>query len=148
MTVFLGADHGGFELKNEVKEWLEKDGITVEDCGAHELDDQDDYPQYAYFVATKVLGGETGDKGILVCRSGEGMAMAANRIGGIRAAVVWNEKLAKETRRDNDANVLVLSGDFVTKAAAKDIVKTFLATDFSNEERHLRRINQIDVIGG
>ncbi|HUC87513.1 MAG TPA: RpiB/LacA/LacB family sugar-phosphate isomerase [Candidatus Saccharimonadales bacterium] len=149
MKIFLGADHGGYELKNTISEHLVHRGFTVEDCGATTLDPKDDYPQYAYDVAAKILGEEDGQAlGILVCRSGEGMAMAANRVHGVRAAVVWDQDLARETRRDNHANVLSLPADFVDPEAAIAIVESFIAEKPSQDERHTRRVKQVEELYG
>jgi len=149
MKIFLGADHGGFELKNQVREHVTHRGFEVEDCGAETLEPGDDYPQYAYAVAAKILGEEDDAAiGILICRSGEGMAMAANRVHGIRAAVVWSEALARETRRDNHANVLSLPSDFIDIETALSIVEGFLDEKYSDDERHIRRIKQIEELYG
>jgi len=147
IKIFLGADHGGYELKNKISEHLVHHGFDVEDCGAKTLDPQDDYPQYAYQVATKVLGEEEGAAaGILVCRSGQGVAMAANRVHGIRAAVVWSQELARETRSDNHANVLCLPSDFIDLDTALTIVDDFLAEKYSHEARHVRRVKQLEEL--
>lgn len=143
MKIFIAADHGGFELKNKLREHLFHLKHEVDDLGPETLDKDDDYPIKAYDVATKVLA-EDDARGILVCRSGQGMAMAANRVNGIRAAVAWNEAVAEETRQANDANVLSLPADFLDEDEAMAIVDSFLATDFSGEERHLRRINELE----
>jgi ribose 5-phosphate isomerase B len=124
-------------------------GFSVEDCGATTLDPEDDYPQYAYDVAAKILGEEDEQAlGILVCRSGEGMAMAANRVHGVRAAVVWSQDLARETRRDNHANVLSLPADFVDADTALGIVDGFIEAKPSNDERHVRRVKQVEELYG
>jgi ribose 5-phosphate isomerase B len=143
MKIYLAADHGGFQLKNSLREHLFHLGHEVEDLGPETLDKDDDYPVKAYAVATKVLG-EDDARGILVCRSGQGMAMAANRVNGIRAAVAWNEAVAKETREANDSNVLSLAADFESEDEALKIVDTWLETDFSGEERHSRRIRELE----
>ncbi len=149
MKVFVGADHGGFELKNQIREHLTHRGYEVEDCGAETLDPQDDYPQYAYAVTAKILGEEDDTAvGILVCRSGEGMAMAANRVHGIRAAVVWSEALARETRHDNHANVLSLPSDFIDTETALKIVESFLSEKYAQDERHVRRVKQVEELYG
>jgi len=149
MKIFLGADHGGYELKNKISEHLVHQGFSVEDCGATTLDPEDDYPQYAYDVAAKILGEEDEQAlGILVCRSGEGMAMAANRVHGVRAAVVWSQDLARETRRDNHANVLSLPADFVDADTALGIVDGFIEAKPSNDERHVRRVKQVEELYG
>ncbi|HUC21012.1 MAG TPA: RpiB/LacA/LacB family sugar-phosphate isomerase, partial [Candidatus Polarisedimenticolaceae bacterium] len=95
-VIFIGADHGGFEYKNQIREHLAHQGYKVEDVGAETLDPEDDYPQYAYAAATKILGEEGPVFGILICRGGQGMAMAANRVAGIRAAVAWAPEVAQK----------------------------------------------------
>src|ERR1019366_163513 len=111
MKLYLGADHAGYELKNALREHLFHLGYEVEDLGAETLDTEDDYPRYAYAVAVKVLGGDD-DRGILVCGSGQGMSIAANRVNGIRATLAWSDESAIASRRDDDSNVLVLPSRF------------------------------------
>src|SRR4051812_49134358 len=101
MKIYLGADHGGYELKNAVYEHLVHKGYEVEDIGAKTLDPKDDFPQYAYAVATKILGENEEARGILFCTRANGMAMAANRVGGVRAAIAWDIESAAESRGDN-----------------------------------------------
>ncbi len=149
MKIFLGSDHAGFDLKNKIFAYLTKKEYDVEDIGAKQLDAKDDYPQFAYEATTKVIGSTDGDpRAILVCGSGQGMAMAANRIGGIRAAVVWDDEVAKETREDNDSNVLSLPARSLDEEQAISIIETWLQTEFSNAPRHKRRIDEIDDIYG
>jgi len=145
MKIFVAADHGGFELKNKIVDHLKRthSGDEVIDVGPAVLDKNDDYPIKAYDVATKVLG-EDDARGILVCRSGQGMAMAANRVNGIRAAVVWTKEIAKETREANDSNVLSIAADYLDDDWAESIVDVWLETKFSGEERHLRRIKELE----
>ncbi len=140
----MAADHGGFELKNAIREHLVHTGHEVEDLGPQVLDSEDDYPIKAYAVATKIIGEEGESRGILVCRSGQGMAMAANRMPGIRAAVAWTAAVAKETREANDSNVLSLAADFIDESQALDIVDVWLGTKFSDAERHSRRIKELE----
>jgi len=149
MKIFLASDHAGFKLKNELFGYLARNGYDVEDVGAKELDPKDDYPQFAYAAATQVLGSTDDDpRAILVCGGGQGMAIAANRVKGIRAAVVWNEEEAKRTRDDNDTNVLALPGRVLSEDKANQIVETWLNTPFSGASRHRRRINELDEIYG
>ncbi len=143
-TVYLGADHAGFKLKQELKRFLHQQGYTVVDRGAHELDANDDYPQYAYTVAKAVAQGK--GAGILACGSAEGICIAANKVKGIRAVPVWTLRNARLSREHNDANVLCLSGWELSLAQAKKIVKTWLQTAFSGEERHVRRLKEIERI--
>lgn len=145
MKVYFGADHGGFELKNELIELLKGAGAQVEDCGAASYDKEDDYPEIASRTIHKKLADDD-SIAVLICRSGQGMGMVANRYKKIRAAIVWNCKLAQECRKDNDANVLVLPADFLTTEQAAECLEAFMFTTFSNEKRHLRRIEQIEKL--
>lgn len=142
MKVYISSDHGGYQLKEELKEYLSELGYEVEDLGAHELNLEDDYPVFAFPVAEKVAQ-NSGAFGIVVGRSGNGEAIAANKVKGIRAALCWNEEVAKKAREHNNANVLSLGTDYIDTEKAKIIVKTFLETPFSGEERHKRRIEKI-----
>jgi ribose 5-phosphate isomerase B len=149
MQIYVGADHAGFKLKATVMAHLSKRGLAVEDDGDKELNPDDDYPQFAFGVATKVLGSEGDDpRGLLLCGSGEGMCIAANRIRGIRAALCWNEEVARETRSDNDSNILCVPARFLTDEEALRIIDVWLDTPFSGAARHARRINEIEEIYG
>lgn len=149
MQVFVGADHAGFQLKGAVMAHLSKRGISVEDDGDRQLDPGDDYPHFAYTVATKVLGSEDNDpRGILLCGSGQGMCIAANRVRGIRAALCWTEEIARETRNDNDSNVLCVPARTLTEEEALHIIDVWLDTPFSGAERHSRRIREIEELYG
>lgn len=149
MQVFVGADHAGFQLKSTVMAHLSKRGVTVEDDGDRELDPVDDYPQFAFTVATKVMGSEDDDpRGILLCGSGQGMCIAANRVRGIRAALCWSEDIARETRNDNDSNVLCIPARTLTAEEALRIIDVWLDTPFSGAARHQRRINEIEELYG
>lgn len=148
MKVFIGADHNGFEMKNQVREHLEHNGVDSEDVGAITLDKDDDYPQYAFAVTAKVIGEEEPVFGILVCGSGQGMAIAANRVAGIRAALVWSAAEARASRRDDNANVLVLPANMIDSDTALAIVDEFLDQKFSDEPRYQRRLDQIEEVYG
>src|SRR5258708_37888285 len=129
MKVYIGADHGGYKLKENIKDWLKEWDIKFEDLGAHNFDSSDDYPDFAWPLATKV-GSEAGAMGILACRSGQGEAIVANKARGARAALAWNEHSAKVARNDDDANILCLPADYITLDNAKAIVHDFLTTPF------------------
>ena len=153
MTIYLGADHAGFTLKQKTKEFLEKTGYEIADMGAYEKNDGDDYPEFviaaAQAVANDIIKG-IDSRGIIFGGSGQGEAMAANRIDGVRAAVFYGPsaslraggplEIIKLSREHNDANVLSLGARFVSEQEALDAVKLWLDTPFSNEERHKRRI--------
>jgi ribose 5-phosphate isomerase B len=148
MKIFLGADHAGYELKNMLREHLHHAGYDVEDVGAKTLDEEDDYPRYAYAVATKVLGAEDDDLGILICGSGQGMSMAANRVNGVRAALAWDEPSAQAAREDDDANVLVIPARFVESEAAASMVDAFLKAKFNSDPKYQRRLDELEQLYG
>ena len=141
--VAIGCDHGGFELKQEVLKFLEQKGIEYKDFGCYSTASVD-YPEYARKVAHAILDG-TCDKGILICGTGIGSSIAANKIPGIRAALCTDCFCAQATREHNDANILAMGGRVVGPGLATKIVETFLETPFSNDERHIRRINLIEA---
>lgn len=150
MKIFLGSDHNGFHMKEEVFAYLAKRGYDVEDVGDKELDPEDDFPQFAQLAALKVLGEEDSSdpRAILLCGGGQGMAMAANRFRGIRASVIWDEYEAKMTRNDNDSNVLCLPSRVLQKDEVewKAIIDTWLTTPFAAAPRYKRRNTQIDEV--
>lgn len=146
MKVFLGADHRGFELKDKLKEWLKDHGYSVEDLGAHQLNSNDDYPDFAFAVAEKVAEDPAEHRGVLFCGSGAGMDAAANKIRGIRATVAWSVESAAHTRSHDDVNVVSIAADWTPPEMAREIVRTFLETPFSGEERHVRRLKKVEEI--
>jgi len=141
-TVAIANDHAGPALKAELLELLREGGFNVLDFGT-DTTDSVDYPDYAGKVADAVLGG-TADAGILICGTGIGMSIAANRRKGIRAALCHDTFTAKATRQHNDANILVLGARVVGAGYAREIAQVFLGAEFSNEERHFNRIRKID----
>ncbi|MFN0178094.1 MAG: ribose 5-phosphate isomerase B [Gemmatimonadales bacterium] len=141
-TIPIGADHAGFELKERLVQVLTELGYDPLDVGTHSAESTD-YPDYAHVVADKVSRGEV-QRGVLLCGTGLGMAYAANRHHGVRAAVVGNTEIAKLAREHNDANVLVLPARFVTEADGVEILKTWLDTPFEGG-RHARRIAKIET---
>jgi ribose 5-phosphate isomerase B len=149
MKIYLGADHQGFALKEQVFAYLAKHGYEVEDVGDKELEPQDDFPEFAQMAALKVIGDEDPDtRAILICGGGQGMCIAANRFRGIRASVIWDAYEAKMTRNDNDSNVLCLPSRILLKdeKAWKDIIDTWLTTPFAAAIRYKRRNAQIDEL--
>ena len=140
MKIFIGSDHGGFKLKEKIREYLEELNYEYEDIGT-ENKESCDYPDFAYKVAKKVA--ETNSRGILICGTGIGVSMAANKVKGIRAALAFNEYTAKMSREHNNSNVLCLGERTIKEALAKKIVKVWLDTKFSKEERHHRRVDKI-----
>ncbi len=141
MKVFLGADHRGFALKEDLKIYLQKQGVAYEDLGTQSTDSVD-YPRYSQMVSEKILQNPD-SRGVLICNSGVGISIAANRYQGIRAALCFNENMAEMSRRHNDANILCLGQNFVSSKTAKAMLEKFLSTDFEGG-RHLRRIDMID----
>lgn len=141
--IYLGTDHGGYELKEQVKTWLDEWGLAYEDLGAHEYDGEDDFPQYAFAVAEKVAQSPDEHMGILACRSGGGMIIAANKVKGIRALDVQNEESAKHARDNNNANVVSLAGDWLSLDEARAVLEVVLNTEFSDKPRYQRRNDQI-----
>ena len=142
MKVALGCDHGGFELKQEVIKYLKENNIEFEDYGCYNTDSVD-YPVYAKLVANAVVE-KKADRGILICGTGIGISIAANKVKGIRAALCHDCFSAEATRLHNDANILAMGGRVVGPGLAVKIVDTFLNTEFSNDERHIRRISMTE----
>lgn len=138
----LGCDHGGYPLMKEVIKYLDEAGIEYKNFGTYS-EESCDYPVYAKLAANAVVSGEC-DKGILICGTGIGISITANKIKGIRCALCHDCFSAKATRLHNDANMLAMGARVVGPGLAIEIVKNFLATDFSDEERHIRRIKQIE----
>ncbi len=146
MTIYITSDHAGFVKKHQLAERLAKH-YEVVDLGPEALNPNDDYPEFAERVGNAVVQ-DQGSYGIILCKSGEGAAMAANKINGVRAALVWEPHLAIETRSDNDSNVLALPADELSVDKLEEIAHKFIATSFSGAERHKRRIAEIEQIEG
>ncbi len=142
VKVVIGADHAGFDLKEKIKIFLEKKGIEVEDAGSLALKKEDDYPDYAFNVGEKVSKNKN-LKGILICHTGMGMVIAANKVKGIRAIEAYDIYSAKMSRLDNDANVLSLPAHKLSISKMMKIISTWLKTPFSDKARHIRRIKKI-----
>jgi len=141
--ILIASDHAGFILKEKLKEYLVKKGIGVKDLGTHSLDSCD-YPLYAYELGKSISSGKF-KRGILICKSGIGTTIVANRFGGVRAALCHNLKITKLSREHNDSNVLVLGSAFVKPDLAKKMVSAWLNTPFLGG-RHLRRVKLINKI--
>ncbi len=143
--IFIGADHRGFKLKTKVKEWLEKWGIEVIDMGARTFDPSDDYTLYAEKVA--LMTRDTPEAmGVLICGSGVGVDITANKFDGIRASIGKSPEQIKAGRKDDDMNILVLAADFTKENEAREIVRAFVNTEFSGKARHRRRIKEVEKI--
>lgn len=149
MKIYIASDHGGYQYKEELKKFLKDKGYEVEDLGNTRFDPEDDYPDFIFPLALRVASANTADRqgeqvfGIVIGRSGNGEAMAANKVKGIRTALCLSEKMAKKAREHNDADILSLGADYVSLEDAKKIADTFLTTSFSGEERHKRRLGKI-----
>ena len=143
MTVALGADHAGVELKDELKKWLMARGVTVNDVGTNSADSVD-YPDYAALVSKDVASGAA-ERGVLVCGTGLGMAIAANKFHGIRAVPIVDEASARLSREHNDANVIALGARLTAPDEAKELLRIFLETEYAGG-RHQRRIDKITAL--
>ena len=141
MRIAVGSDHAGYRLKENLKEYLQSQNHQVTDYGTFS-EESVDYPDFGYPVAQAVSKGQH-DRGVLVCGTGQGMAMVANRVKGVRGALCFDGEAARLSRRHNDANVLVLSGWSVPPKEAEQILKIWLSTEFEGG-RHLRRIEKLD----
>jgi ribose 5-phosphate isomerase B len=145
MKIYIGSDHAGFELKEKLVPFLNELGYEIEDKGAYSLDSQDDYPDFVKPVA-EAVSKDLNSKGIVLGGSGEGEAIATDKIEGIRTAVWYGGSLEviKLSREHNDANILSLGARFINEEEAKEAVKLWLETPFSGDERHVRRIEKLD----
>lgn len=144
--IYIASDHGGYKLKEQLKKFLQKRKLSFKDFGPAKFKDGDDYPDYGSKVAKQIAKNPVSNVGILICRSGQGMCIVANKFKGVRAALVWNEEEAIMSRNDDMTNVLCLPSDFISATTALAIVKTWLATPYSTESRHMRRIKKISNI--
>jgi ribose 5-phosphate isomerase B len=141
ITVALAADHGGFEIKEELKPELEKMGVDCIDLGTDSADSVD-YPDFGRAVADAIADGRA-ERGVIICGTGIGIAIAANRVGGIRAAVCHDATTARLAREHNDANVLALGARIIGREVAIDCLRTFLSTPFEGGVRHMRRVAKL-----
>ena len=147
MKIFIGADHQGFTLRNELIDMLTRSGYEVVDEGDKQLRPDDDFPQFAARTTRALLASnDPSNKGILICGSGQGMAMAANRFPGIRASLVFDAESAYAARNDDDSNVLCLPASILKSDRANAIVHTWLTTPFAGAARYQRRIKELDDI--
>ncbi len=142
MKIYIGADHRGYKLKEKIAIWLFELGYTFFDLGALTLNPNDDFTKYAEEVASLVARNDD-SKGILLCGSGVGVNVVANKFDGIRAGIGKTASQVMAARKDDDMNVLVIASDFTKDQEARDMLATFLETKFSGKKRHLRRLNEI-----
>lgn len=145
MIIYIGADHRGFILKEKIKAWLTKLGYNIKDCGALSLDEKDDYTVYAEKVASLVADDES-SLGILICGSGVGVDIVANKFDGIRASIGKTPEQVKDGREDDDMNILVLAADYTSLVEAKRMAKNFIHASFDNLARHKKRLSDIAKI--
>lgn len=149
MRIYLGADHRGFKLKEELKAWFLENKIAGEDLGADKLNPNDDYPLFAEKVAKSVsadLKKNLKSRGIVICGSGVGVDIVANKFKHIRSGLAINLEQVEAARKDDDINILAIPSDFVNEENAKKIVKIFLETPFSKEDKKIRRLEEIEKI--
>lgn len=144
--IYLAADHRGFNLKEELKKYLIEAGYQVEDVGAFAYNKDDDYPDFAAAAAAKVAQNPETNRAILLCGSGHGVDIVANKFRGVRAALCWNTAVAKQSREHDSANVLALAANWPTGEEAKEIVRTWLEAEFTGEGRHKRRLTKIKEV--
>jgi ribose 5-phosphate isomerase B len=145
MKIGIAADHGGFELKNIISAFLKQQGMVVEDFGAFELDSTDDYPDFVIPLAQALTKNQV-DRGVAVCGSGVGAAIAANKVAGVRAALINDHFSAHQGVEDDDMNLICLGGRVTGFAAATELVDAFLKAEFSGAERHVRRIKKVQML--
>lgn len=143
MLIYIGADHRGFELKETLKKFLKDSGYEVIDVGNDHYDKDDDYPDFAALAAHAVSQDSINRRGVLICGSGSGMNIIANKFNGVRSVLASSPEQAKLSRNDGDSNVLSLSASFLNEEQAKEILEIWLKTPFSGEERHKRRLKKI-----
>jgi ribose 5-phosphate isomerase B len=144
MRVYLGSDHAGYELKRRLVGQLREAGHEPVDCGPTSYDPDDDYPPYVLLAASRVAG-DPGSLGVVLGGSGNGEAIAANKVPGVRAVLAWTDETARLGREHNDANVISLGARMLDPDDAVRFVEVFLATPFSGEERHRRRLGMLDA---
>lgn len=148
MKVYVGADHNGFHMREGLVKHLKEQDYDVVDDGDTRLDPEDDFPLFAQKVVNDMLSGDDPDpRGILICGSGQGMCMAANRFKGIRAAMLYDMESARSSRNDDDSNVACIAARVLKKDEANRIIDTWLKTDFAKAPRFIRRNHELDTIG-
>jgi len=143
--LYIATDHRGLKLKNQLKDWLVSKNIPFKDLGAYEFNPEDDYPDYVLLVSQKVLEDST-NKGVILCGSGAGVCIAANRIAGIRCGLGFTHKQVQSFVEDDNVNVLAIAADYTNKFKLFQLVKTFLKVEFKGEERHIRRLARIEEL--
>ncbi|MEK7629704.1 MAG: RpiB/LacA/LacB family sugar-phosphate isomerase [Patescibacteria group bacterium] len=142
--IYIGSDHRGYNLKDYLKSYLTHAKIPFKDLGNDKFDPEDDYPDFAFSVATKISENPIENLGVMICGSGLGMVVAANKVKGVRAGIAINEWFAKHGRENDDLNVLVLSADQTDFSMAERILKAFLSAQFIKEDKYIRRVDKIE----
>jgi len=148
MVIYFGADHRGFNLKERLKDFLRSEGYEVADMGNARYEESDDYPDFAAKVAKKVSLDTERSRGVLICGSGVGVDVVANKFKNVRSALAISSDQIYSARHDDDVNILSLAADFISEDDAKKLLQVFLATPFSGDERHRRRLDKISAIDG
>lgn len=142
MTIYLGADHAGWAVKEALESWLKSDGYNVIDMGNENLVEHDDYPEFSHAVAKRVTA-DAGSLGIVACGNAQGVCIVANKVRGVRAVTGFSEYAAESSRADDNANILCLPGRAISIEEAKAITKKWLETEFTQAERHKRRLEKV-----
>ena len=143
--IYIGADHRGYAIKEKIKSYLKDQELEHEDLGNFKYEENDDFPEFANLVVEKVLEDPEKNRGILICGSGVGMDMAANRNENIRSALAMTPEMAIASRKSDNTNILSLGADFVGEKKVEEIIEAWLGASFSGEERHQRRLTRIDT---
>ncbi|MDO8429773.1 MAG: RpiB/LacA/LacB family sugar-phosphate isomerase [bacterium] len=146
MLIYIGSDHRGFKLKESLKIYLKESGYEIADVGNSVFDQADDYPDFGKAVAKEISLDPENSRGILICGSGVGMDVVANRFKNVRSVLASTPDQAASSRNDDNTNVLSIAADFLTESEVKKILTIWLQTDFSEEERHRRRLEKIDIL--
>lgn len=147
MRIIIGADHNGFDYKQQLSAYLTNSGYEVTDVGNTNIDPEDDFPQFAGKAVIELLSqGDPEARAILICGSGQGMCMAANRFNGIRASLCWNIEEARVSRNDDNSNVLCLSSRYFSLEESQAIIEVFLKTAFAGAPRFVRRLQELDQL--
>jgi ribose 5-phosphate isomerase B len=144
-TIYIGADHAGWELKESIETFLLEQGYNVVDMGNQNMVKEDDYPDFGHAVAKRVIS-DPGSRGIAICGNAQGICIVANKVRGVRAITGFNEYVAETSRTDDDSNIICLPGRILKKEEASTIVNKWLNTSFSNEDRHIRRLDKLQNI--
>jgi len=142
MTIYIGADHRGFHLKDKLAQWLQEEGHDVIDCGNTVYDPNDDFPDFSFAVADHVSK-DQGSRGVVICGSGGGVTIAANKVKGVRCTTAVHVADVKHNRQHDDINVLALSSDYTDYDEAKELLAAFLLIAYEAQERYVRRLNKI-----